>query len=58
MKTIKLIVDIRGGIVQAIYGDSTPEDVQLEFIVRDHDSIALGEEDPIKSTYYPEIYYW
>lgn len=58
MTTIKIIVDVRGGIVHSIYGDAPPKNVQLELVVRDHDSIDAGDEDPLHPSYSPEIFYW
>lgn len=56
--TNRLIIDVRGGCVQAVYGDRLPEDVQVEFILRDWDSIEDGDQDPMDEDYKPEVYYW
>ena len=56
--TVRIIMDIRGGALQAVYGDRLPEDVQVEFILRDHDNIAAGDADPMNEDYAPDVYYW
>ena len=56
--TVRIIVDIRGGALQAVYGDRLPEGVQVEFILRDHDNIAAGDADPMNEDYAPDVYYW
>ena len=54
----RIIVDVRGGCVTSIYGDRLPAGVEIECIVRDHDSIEEGGPDPVDENYMPEIYYW
>lgn len=56
--TVRIIMDIRGGALQAVYGDRLPEGVQVEFILRDHDNIAAGDADPMNEDYAPDVYYW
>ena len=56
--TARIIMDIRGGALQAVYGDRLPEGVQAEFILRDHDNIAAGDADPMNEDYAPDVYYW
>jgi hypothetical protein len=51
MKTVKLIVEIEGGTLQAIYGDAMPEGVKLEVVLRDLDNIAQGDLDPAPGAY-------
>ena len=60
VKTVsRIFIDVKGGCVQSIYGEPVPDDVSLEFIIRDHDNIDAGDPDPlddhpddIKLTYY------
>lgn len=54
----RIIVDIYGGGVTSIYGDRPPAGVEIEFIVRDYDSIEEGGPDPVGENYVPEVYYW
>ena len=54
----RIIVDVRGGCVASIYGDRLPAGVEIECIVRDHDSIKEGDPDPVDENYVPEVYYW
>ena len=56
--TVRIIMDIRGGALQAVYGDRLPEGVQVEFILRDYDNIAAGDADPMNEDYAPDVYYW
>ena len=56
--TARIIMDIRGGALQAVYGDRLPEGVQVEFILRDYDNIAAGDADPMNEDYAPDVYYW
>ena len=58
MKTIKLIVEVKGGCVYSIYGDKPPKGVEFEFIVRDQDNISAGDTDPIGEEYQPDLHYW
>ena len=55
---VRIIMDIRGGALQAVYGDRLPEGVQAEFILRDYDNIAAGDADPMNEDYAPDVYYW
>lgn len=55
---VRIIMDVRGGALQAVYGDRLPEGVQVEFILRDHDNIAAGDADPMNEDYAPDVYYW
>ena len=55
---VRIIMDIRGGALQAVYGDRLPEGVQVEFILRDHDNIAAGDADPMDEDYAADAYYW
>jgi hypothetical protein len=50
-----IIVDVRGGVVQSVYGDKIEN---LDVIVRDWDNIDAGDPDPIEDEYMPEEYYW
>lgn len=43
----KIVIEIEGGVLQSIYGDKLPVDV--EFILRDMDNIEAGDDDPISS---------
>lgn len=59
----RIIVEIEGGCVRAIYGDTMPEGVELDVIVRDMDNIEQGDEDPLteqdlKDKKQDMIYYW
>ena len=55
---VRIIMDVRGGALQAVYGDRLPEGVQVDFILRDHDNIAAGDADPMNEDYAPDVYYW
>ena len=54
----RIIIDIEGGVLQAVYGDRLPEDIQVEFILRDRDNIGAGDPDPMDEGYAPEVTYW
>lgn len=43
----RIVVEVMGGVVQSVYGDPMPEGVELDIIVRDHDNIEAGDDDPI-----------
>lgn len=58
MEPCKIIVEVSGGMVQQIYGDRIPENIELEFIVRDFDNIEAGDPDPVGENYEPAVYYW
>lgn len=47
MKTVRLIVEVEGGVVQSVYGDKFPENVELDLVIRDMDNIAAGDDDPL-----------
>lgn len=53
----KIVMEIEGGCLQAVYGDRLPEGVDVEFILRDMDNIEAGDPDPVKD-YTPEVHYW
>lgn len=55
METYKLIIHVDGGVVQNVYGDDIPLDIEI--IVRDMDNINAGDNDPLEFTYTPERYY-
>ena len=55
---VRIYVDIQGGCLQSIYGDPLPNDVEVEFILRDHDNIEDGDPDPLEGQPQPETYYW
>ena len=57
MKAITIYVDVEGGIVKSIYGDATPTDIEINFVLRDHDNIKAGDADPMPNGYVPEQYY-
>ena len=58
MQTITIYVDVEGGCVQGIYGDALPTDIEINFVLRDHDNIEVGDEDPMPDGYVPECYYF
>ena len=55
---VRIIMDIRGGALQAVYGDRLPEGVPVDFILRDPANIAAGDADPMNEDYVPDVYYW
>lgn len=55
---VRIVMEVRGGCLQAVYGDRLPEDVQVEFILRDFDNINAGDPDPMGEDYEPEVHYW
>ena len=64
MKFTRLIVELDGGCVRAVYGDRMPEGVELDVIVRDWDNINEGDPDPLTEQDIADkndgkmIYYW
>ena len=63
MKTVRLIVELDGGCIRAVYGDAMPEGVELDVIIRDWDNINAGDPDPLteqdlKDKDQDMIYYW
>lgn len=54
----RIIIDVKGGAVQAVYGDLLPQGVDIEVILRDHDFIEAGDPDPMPADYKPEAHYW
>lgn len=59
-ETVTLYIDIEGGCLRGIYGDDLelPPHIQLDFVLRDHDNIEKGDEDPLPDDYKPAIHYW
>lgn len=57
-KVHRIVVDVKGGVVQSIYGDKLPREYQFEFIVRDWDNIEAGDLDPLGDDYKAEEYFW
>lgn len=55
---IRIIIDIQGGLLQAVYGDRLPEGIEVEFILRDRDDIYDGDPDPMGKDYEPDVHYW
>ena len=55
---VRIVIDIQGGLLQAVYGDRLPENVEVEFILRDRDNIDDGDPDPMGEDYEPDVYYW
>lgn len=54
-----IYIEVNGGCVTAIYGKQIPSDIQLNFIVRDMDSIAIGDPDPVNEDDTDEfVNYW
>lgn len=49
METYVLYVDIEGGCLRGIYGDTLPlpDETQILFVLRDHDEIKAGGADPM-----------
>lgn len=58
MTPIRIYIDIQGGCLQSIYGDKLPDNVEVEFVLRDHDNIEYGDPDPLDGEPEPEAYYW
>jgi hypothetical protein len=56
-RCISLVIEVEGGIVQAVYGDNMPEGFELDVVVRDLDNIEQGDEDPISTGSYPSQEY-
>lgn len=55
---IRIVIEIKGGCLQAVYGDKLPEGVDVEVILRDWDNIENGDPDPMGEEYEPDVYYW
>lgn len=51
-----IYVEVKGGIVQSIYGPTLIE--PINFIVRDMDDIGDVYPDPLPIDYEPKMYYW
>ncbi len=63
MKSVRLIIELDGGCVRAVYGDAMPEGVELDVIIRDWDNINQGDPDPLTEQDKADkkqdmIYYW
>ncbi len=63
MKSVRLIIELDGGCVRAVYGDAMPEGVELDVIIRDWDNINQGDPDPLTEQDLTDkkqdmIYYW
>lgn len=60
MTPIKLYIEIDGGCLQCVYGDKMPEGYRLEVILRDHDNIEAGDEDPLPDDEARDqlVHYW
>lgn len=43
---MRLIIEICGGCLHAVYGDPMPEGTVLDIILRDLDNIEQGGDDP------------
>lgn len=43
----KFIIQINNGVLTAVYGNPLPEDIAVEFILRDMDNISEGDPDPL-----------
>ena len=50
MKTVKAIVEVRGGIVQAVYSDG-----DLDVSVLDYDDMEASEDDAEEYARYSEL---
>ncbi len=44
---IKVIIEVSGGVVQAVYAGS-PADRLIEAVVVDHDNTSVGESFPVQ----------
>jgi hypothetical protein len=47
MKTLNLVIEIEGGVLQGVYGDEMPQGYKLNIILRDMDNIEAGDKDPV-----------
>ena len=59
----RLIIEINGGVLHAVYGDALPENIELDVILRDMDNINDGDADPLTEQDKIDkeqdmIYYW
>ncbi len=43
----RIIVEVEGGVVQTVYGDKLPDDIELDVVIRDWDNINAGDPDPL-----------
>ena len=53
-----IYIEVEGGCVRLIRGDRLPTACQINFVIRDHDNIKEGDEDPQPPGYEPEVYYY
>ncbi len=62
MATKVIYVEICGGVLQGIYGNSIDTKDEIQFVLRDFDNIRGGDPDPVKEDespdWEPETYYW
>jgi hypothetical protein len=58
----RIIVEVEGGVVQTVYGDKLPDNIELDVVVRDWDNIKAGDPDPLAEEEQKEsdsmITYW
>lgn len=57
-ETVKLYIEVEGGIVTSVYGDDAPANLDIEIVVRDMDNIADGDEDPAPNGARDMTYYY
>jgi hypothetical protein len=43
---LQLVIEVEGGCVRTVWGSEPPHGIEIDFIVRDLDNIADGDDDP------------